>query len=177
MHPAFASVFLRECPRVCGWRLKPLQLGHVALLDAVGSPFMSGEPASYADVVAAAWACSRNATDAMRGRRRWWNVPAMGEGLEHHENMLREYFAHHLQAPSRWPSKDAKPCRVPWQFGMANRLCAGDWSKIDEAWNTPILEATARIFTEDAANGDETIKTEDDELGIIRARRELTKHV
>ena len=173
MHPAFASYFLRECPKVCGWQLRPLQLGHVTLLDAVGSPFMSGGVPTAADVVAMAWACSRAATVAMRTRRRWWDRPKMGDGVEKNAERLREYVSFHMQSPRRWPSANSKPSRVPWQFAVAHRLCGGDWSKIDAAWNTPMLEATARAFTEADANGDESIRTEADELGLIEARKAM----
>lgn len=176
MHPAFASYFLGECPKVCGWKLLPLQLGHVALLDAVGSPFMSGEAVTVNDVVAAAWACSRPATAAMSTRRKWYQLPRMREGVEHHAAILREYLAFHMQSPRRFPSSNARKCRVPWQFATAHRLCGGDWAKIGFAWNTPMLEATARSFTEDDAAGDDSIRTEDDEIGIIAARKELASH-
>lgn len=173
MHPAFASVFLAQCPRVCGWRLVPLQLGHAALLEAVGSPFFTGDGViTSADIVAAAWACSRPATVAMTTRRRWWERPKIGAGLMDEISAFREYLAFHMQAPRRLHKQGAAGCRVPWQWLVAWRLCGGDWRRMGEAWNTPLLLATARCFTEDAAAGDETILDEQTELLILNARKQ-----
>lgn len=169
MHPAFASVFLRECPRVCGLQLIPLQLGHVALLEAVSSPLMVGGDVSPADVAAMAWACSRPASEAIRGRK-WWHVvrrPRAGD-----DQRLAEYLTFHLQAPRRWAEAGAQGPAVPWQWIYAARLCGGDWSKLGQVWNTPMLEATARCYTEDAMAGDKSIRSEAVELQIIEARKQ-----
>lgn len=173
MHPAFASVFLGECPVVCGLRLLPLQLGHAALLDAVASPYMTGEIATEVDLLAAAWVCSVPAVLAFGGRKFWNARPRMVRPFVEEDHALRAYIAHHMQAPRRFPSPNAKPARVPWQWMVAHRLCGGDWSRINAAWNTPLLVATARVFTEDAAAGDDSIRTEADELNIAAAVKEL----
>jgi hypothetical protein len=56
--------------RICGIQVKPLTLEHVAMLEAIGSPFVSGGAVFPHDIAAALWILSRDYKPDARWRRR-----------------------------------------------------------------------------------------------------------
>lgn len=172
MHPVFAAAAIFGPPRVLIYKLKPFQLGHALLLDALQSPYMAGGDVEKADLALAAWICSQDATSARDA------IQTGGPGVffchvvarackrinwQLHEERFTQYFERNMQAPRRWGATLGSGPRASWQWMAAVRLCAGDFTKLEQAWNTPLLSVTCFNTAQDALNGDDSIVSEAEE--------------
>lgn len=64
-HDDFYRAFIPDSFCVLGKKLLPLSLGHLIILNRIGSPFVvqSDDPADVGDLGVAVWVCSRNYRD------------------------------------------------------------------------------------------------------------------
>lgn len=112
-------------PVVFGLRLKPFSLGHVFLLESLGSPIFSGKdcPIEFADIASAVFACAHEHDEAQRNFRKWWFplfVRAWGWFAK--PNWLRDdvqafwkYLSDGMSSPPIQPARqaDGKVCQTP----------------------------------------------------------------
>lgn len=181
MHPVFAAAAILRPPRVLVFQLRQMELGHALALDAIESPYFAGGEVTGADVALAAWVCARpgaEALDAIRaGKPHALLMRTIGRvcrGIDwgsHHERM-RAYIDANMMHPRRWSKggSSGEGPRVAWQWAAAWRLCGGDWTRLRQAWNTPILNVTAWLTAGDAMHGDDTIVSEEEELRAEKLR-------
>lgn len=180
MHPVFASAAICRPPRVLIWNLEQFQLGHAYLLHAIGSPYMVGGGVEKPDLALAAWICSRPASASMRlfkaGRPSIFLMRAVAQWSKRidwtaHDKAFSEYVERAMQHPRRWSSgQGVGAVRAPWQWIAAVRLCGGDASKLDKAWDTPLLDATCYLTTSDVLAGDDSIVGYAEELAAEELR-------
>lgn len=57
---------------VLGLRLRPLSVGHLWLLNDIGSPLLSGKQQSFRDVLVAVFICSQDASESQKNLGAWW---------------------------------------------------------------------------------------------------------
>ena len=180
MQACYVNALVSAPPVVLGRRLLPLSLGHVAVLDACGSPFVRGEEWQAADVVFAVWACSQP-QDALRAAvnadpdrlareaRRWgrrckpWQIAAAAP-------LLVQYVIDGMAAPRRWDSPEAKRV-IPWWLSVAWSLMGGDVTREEYVWAMPAARAIAYASAEAARRGDESLMSEDEIKVIDEARK------
>lgn len=171
MLPCFSLNILARPVWLCGYRLLPMQIGHAALLDALGSPFLHGGDVGREDLIAAVWVCSRPATVAMNTRPRWWQRPIVSARLlSEQSRAFSEYVETNMSAPRRAGAGGGMSPAVPWQYLMAHRVAGGDLSKIGEAWNAPLLSVTCWHCAEDQRMGDTSMVNEDMERASVQLR-------
>ena len=62
---AFYTAAIQEPFTILGLRLRPLSLGHILLMNRVGSAFLSGDPLRYEDLAISVFICANRYVDAL----------------------------------------------------------------------------------------------------------------
>ena len=187
MHDAYRACFFAPCPVVFGQQLRPYQLGHAALLDALESPLVGHKGAVTLDAVAlVVWVCSRDASKRMEQLRDPGSIGAQIKPLlASLKKMTRReiadaalvvsaYIGEHCKAPPRWSKGGENSLRVPWQFALLYRATKGNTSPeaIAAAWDTPLPYVTTMAACAGADAGDDSLVSEDEQEIIDKARAE-----
>ena len=63
---AFYAAAVQEPRTILGLRLQPLSLGHILLMNRVGSAFLSGDPLRYEDLAVSVFICANKYADAVQ---------------------------------------------------------------------------------------------------------------
>lgn len=105
----------------------PVTLGHVLLLDEIGSPVVSG-PFSIGDLALAVLVCSEpSATQARKSLRSWWAKPLLSfwgrmcgrEDMTKDAEVFAQWFAEQCGGPAqnvvlKQGKAPPKPLAAPW---------------------------------------------------------------
>lgn len=94
--------------------MKPLQLGHLFLLEAIGSPILvSPDTLELADILLAVWICSNSWAESRNSLKsktlaemiyEWgkeWGE-SKPESVEAESKAFFNYLQHYMKAPPRW---------------------------------------------------------------------------
>lgn len=175
MQEAFQRAFARPLFDSLGAVLQPYTLAHCFALSCLESPFALGgdqSTATLADLGLAVAVCRMTAPEVrefMGGTRELvgldeWAAQSATMDWSAEGERFAEYLRHYRSIPDRWNKSNAAPAaRVPWQWIAAARLCAGDASRIDAAWATPVNEAFVLFACDDA----ESVKS-DSEISFLK---------
>jgi hypothetical protein len=145
------NAFLIRPGRVLGLRLQHLTLRHYWILEALGSPFVSGGVAQLSDLGIAAWVCAQRPNAAMRCLRHPARLSArlarLGQRCRTLEDVqtAREGFEAYWRAYTAFPDpwqKEGQKIRetcLPQSMGIAWALM----ERMPEArvWGMPMTEA------------------------------------
>jgi hypothetical protein len=170
-------------PYVMGLKLRPFCLGHSILFEAIESPFIVGGSVGLPDLSIAAWICSKTYEDgsaallsadpstskAFKAWGRKWGK--RGDFITELE-AFKVYVDHYAAAPARWESEESKS-KVPWQWAVLNALSGGIANPDLHAkiLNMPLNSAICQASSIGAANGDESLMTEEEERAIDELSR------
>lgn len=178
MLDCYVNALVISPPVVLDRRLNHLNLYHVAILDALGSPYVMGGAKTIDDLALAVWVCSRSPEEIRRGlasrkmQRQLWlmGVIHRDDDINAEGVRFRRYMDEYMRMPEWWTS-DGAPRRVPWFFGVAWAIMpkVGE----DRAWSMPIPLAMAYYATEADAMGSRSVMTEE-ELAAEKALSEAT---
>jgi hypothetical protein len=172
MHPVFALAAIVPDTRVLLWKLKPFQLGHAYLLDALESPYMVGGDVEKPDLALAAWICSQDSTQAMAGIRAGRPHAIVMQTVARAtrranwikaDRVFTQYIERGMRHPRRWGSSFSAGPRAAWQWIAAVRLTGGDPCKLSKVWDMPMLDVTCYLTSKDASEGDDSIVSEYEE--------------
>lgn len=150
-----ASVWTAELeltpPEVLGLRLLPLQLGHLRLLHAVGSPFLvAGSKRSVGDLALAVFICANDClvVTALEMADREaafaeWGALASQQDFEAAAAEFDAFLAAWCIEPEQWRAEGERTRRAgtPWWQLVHVALCAHMGLDRAEAWHCPVPEA------------------------------------
>ena len=149
----FACAVLPDRWRVCGRVLRPIALGHLLVLQRLGSPFLVGGLPGPSDLSVALYVCSHRATDVMDAwhetlPRKWrwlgyrvallatfWPAVYLTRCA-----MFAEYLAESNRAPAVWMPQNndrVRKATTPRLLHFHSQLMRCGLSSAD-AWNTPM---------------------------------------
>lgn len=178
MQAAYAATVLAEPLVVIGKRLEPFSVGHAHILEAIGSPFMTGEKVEFTDFVLAVWVCSRIAfsesrfllptTEAAEKECRKWGIEFGGCDFVSELAKFNDYLASHSLSPKRWKKGAESALRVPWTLAVFWRICGGRLNSASEsfAWNLPLPFAISYNAAALAMSGDDSLMSEEEATAI-----------
>ena len=138
-------------PKVYGLRLRvPLSLGHVFLLDELGSPVVHDGPLLLGDVAVAAFVCSMPHADARRQLDQittrfglWlWGKWMGGRDHEAESQTFAQWFTEQAKTPERWIKGDAKECASPWWINRAATAMGTFGLSFDQTLDMPLKRLT-----------------------------------
>jgi hypothetical protein len=149
---SYADAVLGDVWRVAGLRLAPVTLGHVLLLERLGSPLLTGaalgpgDAAVAVDVLRRGW--KQSAHRMARNRGRWmrrllaWLFRDTG-ALVAAETTLRAALADALERPDTMAKTDeGRTLKQPWTLALHTRLVADLGLGLEEALGVPLRLAT-----------------------------------
>lgn len=186
--PWWQSLLLPKRWDVCGVSVPSLSVWHTFALEQLGNHYMIGGICTREDV-AGLLLFAR--TDYRGGRklilgkfhrgrqiRKIYRKIKDVEWSELHAACL-DYLESCMHTARRWQKKDGggKTCAVPYQWHIVNRICGGDITKMDAAWNTPYALGRCLYDVQAEASGDDTLmKPEyqkmDDELAAEKEKEQ-----
>lgn len=173
-----AEAFLNAGHRVCGLRMRPLSLGHAFTLEAIGSPFYSGQLGDFAQLQLAAWICSRPPLASLRARGfvfRAWQWLAGQFDFDTQAARWAVYVGDFCAPPQMWSKvpkageERREASRIPSAILTVTRLMRLGFTEKD-AWGAPVGAAAwyeAAFF--EAETGEHLeIVTDDERWAIAR---------
>jgi hypothetical protein len=172
-----AEAFLNANHTVYGLRLRPLSLGHAFTLEAIGSPFYTGELGDASQLRLAAWICSRKPLapfDATGIRFRLWSWLAGKMDFDTEAARWAVYVADFCAPPQFWSKANqetAETSRVPSAIGTVVRLMKLGMDE-REAWQTPVGRAAwyEAAYYETETGNKLDIVTDSDRMAILRQK-------
>lgn len=180
-----AEAFLNTSHRVCGLWMRPLSVGHAFTLEAIGSPFYSGQRGDFSQLQLAAWICSRPPLAPLnaRGLRfRLWKRLGSPEEFDVEAAKWAVYVGDYCAAPQMWNKspkageEKPEPSRIPAPIMTVARLMRLGMTEA-QAWQTPVGAASwyeaASFETETGTRLD--IVTDAERLAIIRHKAKQNK--
>lgn len=182
MQDAYAAAVIAKPAVLLGRQLLPLTVGHAHALEAVGSPFVRDSESTPADVIFAAWICSRKAfergkfcfacADDEAGLKAWGQEQSRADFAIARSELLA-YLNDYTNSPKRWNKGDNADLRVPWTLALFWRVIGGNLSADREewAWNMELPLAISYASAAAAATGDDSLMS-DFELGLILKGKE-----
>ena len=185
MQQTYLNAIWAKPPRVMGRQLLPLSCAHVYVLMSMESPFFTDGDVGVGDMALAVWVCQQRAfpfdtiNTAFRSgrldkRMRRWGARYNLLGLARDRETFGEYLLVNLQAPERFFSDKAppRPARVEWPMAV---VVANIRTGIpeDRAWNMPMPLASLYKLTAGYLDGDDSLKSADEErISEIAERKE-----
>lgn len=178
------ALFVQQ-PTIFGRKLKPFSLAHGIALTALGSPFMTDQPAQPIDLYVALEICRRDYATLQRdffrissGRKflRWlafggqkrWRVA---------EESFRTYLLDHVDvSPRKTDGVKASTLVAPHEFHLVYILCSEYRYSIDSAWNETYVRACALFDVYAERNGDESLVDEGTEAVADMMRLAYAAH-
>ena len=166
MQSAFILSHLARPKNVLGIDLVPLTLGHVYILYAVDSPFVTGEPYAKDDFIFAVYLCSRDWRESIGLIQlidktglpdddfvKWSNTLNLYD--ESAKESLADYFSDYLKSPERFQKGDGNSTiKSPRVFYTAISLMHYLRLSEDQAWNMPVVKALSYLATMGEILGD-----------------------
>ena len=151
---------------VCGFDLPSLSVWHVFALEQLGNHYLCGGPRDKDDVANLILFAGG---DMDQGRRLMLSQAHRSRQVIQAYRRLRgqpfseldaaclDYVESCTRTPSRYESKDAKPCAAPYQWHILRAVCENYNLTPDHVWNMPY--AMAKCYYDVAAehNGDTKI--------------------
>jgi hypothetical protein len=166
MRADFYDALLAEPATVLGRRLRPLCVGHVALLEAIESPVISGKPCYLADLLIAVGICERTFAEGrewlgtLNSQARFfkkWGKKVSPLSYQEAMRLFDDYLASgHKTPPLKHES--AMPSKFPNTLCLVAGLMRYCRFTEDQAWNTPFALASWYILS--AAGADDSIQSE-----------------
>lgn len=160
MHPVFLESVHFPTEHIClKMRLRPLTLGHLAILNDAQSPFVTyKETIARPDLIFAVAVCSQTYERALdlKSDPGWierlylefvtwrWGRAIKGLDLSGELERFYEYMAFHRRFPGVKPAKgDTRSLNSPIEWRLATMLIEKFHYTWSDAWSTPILRAHA----------------------------------
>lgn len=186
MHDAYRCAVMAECPMVLGRRLLPFSLWHAFALEAFDSPYANGTAPNHADVVLAAWICSRgfeDAQDCLRTKReemlaecKAWGAAVGIDDVRNAASAIAQYIADHVKSPPKIQTAGSE-LSIPWPLAYFWKLSNGklDRETVVQTWDMPVPWAVAYVSASAIAAGDDTFMTEEVAAALEAARLAMKK--
>lgn len=160
--------FAPETFRVLGFKLKTLSIGHVHLLQAIDSPFLSGGAIDMDDLVAGVFICSRNWKSNLWHQRHWrlhnlymllWQRLVGPFNLLEKKILFADYLHRHYEMPiyrSNLPENERpfEPSGAPVSVTVRTTLMAEFGLREADLWDRPWQESVMDCMTLKAARGE-----------------------
>lgn len=172
MDSQFLETVFHSPPVLLGRALKPFCCGHAVTLDALESPFVKGGTATLDDLISAIWVCSHSFEEirskfggdrqAMLSECVDWGKSASDFDLQSVNEGFQRYLVEGTRAPQRWKTKESKNSRAPWALTVVTALMREMKMSEAQAWNMPLPQALWYFASISEANGDKSLKTEED---------------
>ena len=172
MNLVWAQAALYEPPTVLGILLRGYSPFHALALEAVQSPFITGAPDDFFDLVLAVHICSRRWAHrfligglAHKPLRRW------GRRVRHDEiargrGQFLTYLAESWMTPEFWRSEGSGPLRAHWLYHLAAFGQRELHMSEAEAWDCPIARLLCYRATVGETEGDKNLVTDEERRGI-----------
>lgn len=148
-------------PRVFGLRIRgPLTLGHVLLLDELGSPLLSGAEMTPGDVALACYVCAYPHAKARRklkslfaaaAMRVWGRIVGGRVNFDDEARRFIEWFVSEAKAPPVWiRGTSGRDAAAPWWINRLSVAMGNLGMSYAEAQDFPIkrLNQLAMAFAE-----------------------------
>jgi hypothetical protein len=175
-----ASVWTAELeltpPEVLGLRLRPLQLGHLRLLHAVGSPFLLPDAKrSCGDLALAVFICANDplvvTAMEMANREeafREWGALVSTEDFEAAARLFDGFVADWCVEPEQWTAVGTSRRKpgAPWWQLVQVALCSKMGVTREAAWRMPVPEALRTYAALGELNGDVEIVSDEERAAL-----------
>ena len=174
-------------PRIFGLRLRePLTLGHVLLLEELGSPILSGGQVAPGDVALAVLVVSQPHRDARKAVRswwapllmRWWGKRSASEDFDAAANQFLDWFVESIKPPAFWREAGAqdRECAAPWWINRIALAMGNLGMSYDQAVDMPAKRLGQLTMAYSEARGEVRLVTQREiEFREIVARIEAEK--
>jgi len=177
---------------VLGFVLRgPLTLGHVLLLDELGSPIVRGESFNLGDLALAAFALAQPADESRKDLKKWWAAPFMSWrgrqtaklDFEQEATRFSEWFSEQCGGPTidtgdEKMAKRSKPASAPWYISKL-ALAVGELGmSVGDAYDMPVKRLNQLVGALLESRGDVTFITDKTAAALAQVEewdRELAK--
>jgi hypothetical protein len=169
MRADFYDALLAEPATVLGRRLRPLCVGHVALLEAIESPLITGKPCYLADLLIAVGICERTFEDGAvwlrtldRQSREFKKWGKKINPLTYQEAMT--VFDDYLSSGHKTPplkKESTQASKFPNTLCLASGLMRYCRFTESQAWNTGFALASWYLLA--AAGADDAVQSDNEQ--------------
>jgi len=172
-----AEAFLNATHTIYGLRMRPLSIGHAFALEAIGSPLYEGKRGTEADLLLAAWMCSRPPLaqlDCSGLRYAIWRYLAGKMDFAEQRRRWETYVGDYSAAPQFWKKQSSskyEPSKIPSSISTVVGLMKLGMTEA-QAWATPVGAASwyqAAIFEAESGNKVDIV-TDSERIAILRQK-------
>ena len=169
-------------PRVLGLRLRePLTLGHVLLLDELGSPLLHGGEILPGDVALAVFVLSQPHRVARKDvsawwaplLMRWWGRKSAGRDFSAESEALVEWFVDQIKPPAFWHKQGTggRQSAAPWWINRVALAMGNLGLSYEAALDIPAKRLGQLTMAYAEARGEVELVTAQDEAFHETCRR------